>query len=104
MGLGKLTVEEILPAFGALQVFLPSGVGQWASGEGQTACRIYGVDPQAIYGYEDFERIRDNGRIDVVYIVLPNSHARRYTIPYCRLASTCSAKNRWLRRWPSAKR
>ena len=40
----------------------------------------YGVNAQAIYGYEDFERIRDNGRIDVVYIVLPNSMHADYTI------------------------
>jgi predicted dehydrogenase len=41
---------------------------------------VHGVDPQAIYSYEDFDRIRDNGRIDVVYIVLPNSLHAEYTI------------------------
>jgi predicted dehydrogenase len=63
-----------------LQVFLSGGAGQRTSREGQAGRRHYGIDAQAIYGYEDFERIKDNGRIDVVYIVLPNSMHAEYTI------------------------
>jgi predicted dehydrogenase len=64
-----------------LQVFISGGIGQAEHPEkaGQVA-GTYGVDAEAIYGYEDFERIKDNGRIDVVYIVLPNSMHAEYTI------------------------
>lgn len=77
VGLGKLTVEEILPAFGACKSSYPAALVSGHPEKARQLADIYGVDPRAIYGYEDFERIRDNGRIDVVYIVLPNSHARR---------------------------
>ena len=63
-----------------LQVFLSGGAGQRTSREGRQVAGTYGIDAQAIYGYEDFERIKDNGRIDVVYIVLPNSMHAEYTI------------------------
>ena len=80
VGLGKLTVEEILPAFGACKSSYPAALVSGHPEKARQLADIYGVDPRAIYGYEDFERIRDNGRIDVVYIVLPNSMHAEYTI------------------------
>lgn len=56
---------------------------RWSAEHPEKAGQVagtYGVDAEAIYGYEDFERIKDNGRIDVVYIVLPNSMHAEYTI------------------------
>jgi predicted dehydrogenase len=56
---------------------------RWSAEHPEKAGQVagtYGVDAEAIYGYEDFERIKDNGRIDVVYIVLPNSMHAKYTI------------------------
>ena len=63
-----------------LQVFISGGVGQPSIPRRPAGRRHLRRRCEAIYGYEDFERIKDNGRIDVVYIVLPNSMHAEYTI------------------------
>ena len=39
----------------------------------------YGVPKDAIYSYEDMDRMRDNKAIDAVYVALPNSMHAEYT-------------------------
>jgi hypothetical protein len=80
VGLGKLTLEQILPAFGVCKSSYPAALVSGHPEKARQVAGTYGIDAQAIYGYEDFERIKDNGRIDVVYIVLPNSMHAEYTI------------------------
>lgn len=80
VGLGKLAVEEILPAFGLCQ---RSRVVALVSGHREKAESIathYGVKKEAIYSYDDFEKIADNPEIQAVYIVLPNSLHAEFTI------------------------
>ena len=80
VGLGKLAIEEILPAFGLCQraklVALVSGHPEKA---GKLA-EHYGLSPKSIYGYDDFEKIADDPAIQAVYIVLPNSMHAEFTI------------------------
>src|SRR5262249_1846765 len=40
----------------------------------------YGVDPKRIYNYENYDTLKDNPEVDVVYVVLPNSMHAEYTI------------------------
>ncbi len=40
----------------------------------------YAIPDGNIYNYEDFDRIKDNEAIDLVYVVLPNSMHKEYTI------------------------
>jgi predicted dehydrogenase len=40
----------------------------------------YGINPKNIYNYENFDTIKDNPEVDVVYIVLPNGMHAEYTI------------------------
>ena len=80
VGLGKLAVEEILPAFGECTgsrvVALVSGHPDKA---GQLA-EVYGVAPDRIYNYENFDTLAEADDVDAVYIVLPNSMHAEYTI------------------------
>jgi predicted dehydrogenase len=39
-----------------------------------------GISPEHVYTYENFDTIKDNPAVDVVYIVLPNSMHAEYTI------------------------
>ena len=80
VGLGKLTLEQILPAYGVCKSSYPAALVSGHPEKDRQVAGTYGIDAQAIYGYEDFDRIKDNGRIDVVYIVLPNSMHAEYTI------------------------
>ena len=40
----------------------------------------YGVDPNNLYNYQNYDSIKDNPKVDVIYIVLPNSMHAEYTI------------------------
>src|SRR5690242_563516 len=40
----------------------------------------YGIAEANVYSYEDFDSIKDNAAIDIVYIVLPNSMHKEYVI------------------------
>ncbi len=80
VGLGQLTLEEIPPAFGTCKSSYPAALVSGHPEKARQLAEVHGVEAQAIYGYEDFDRIKDNGRIQVVYIVLPNSMHAEYTI------------------------
>ena len=80
VGLGNLSINEILPAFARCE---HSKVVALVSGHPDKAARLaarYGVSPKAIYNYQNYDSIRDNPQIDVVYIVLPNGMHAEYTI------------------------
>ena len=44
----------------------------------------YGVSEKNIYSYANYDSIRDNPDIDVVYVVLPNSMHAEYSIRAAR--------------------
>ena len=79
VGLGRLALEEILPAFGRSMkgrcVALVSG----RPDKLRLVASQYGVSPDACYSYESFDQIRANPQVQVVYIVLPNAMHRLYT-------------------------
>jgi predicted dehydrogenase len=80
VGLGNLTLGELMPAFGSCKYAKPVAL---VSGDAKKAARVaeqYGIDPKNIYNYKNFDRIRENKEIDAVYIVLPNSMHHEFTI------------------------
>ncbi len=80
VGLGRLALEEIIPAFGeakrAKLVALVSG----SPDKARAVAAQTGIGPEAVYDYAGFDRIRDNPAIQVVYIVLPNGLHHTYTL------------------------
>jgi len=84
VGLGNLSINQILPAFAKCEA---SKVTAFVSGSPDKARKLaarYGVAEQNIYPYENYDRIRDNADVDVVYVVLPNSMHAEYTIRAAR--------------------
>lgn len=80
VGLGHLTLEEILPAFGSSKNCKPVAL---VSGDAAKAAQVadqYGIPAKNIYNYQNFDSIKDNPEIDVVYIVLPNSMHEEFTV------------------------
>jgi glucose-fructose oxidoreductase len=80
VGLGKLSLGQILPGLRAARGARLAAV---VSGHPDKARRVaaeYGLPADAIYGYDDYDRIAGDPRIQVVYIVLPNSMHAEYTI------------------------
>ena len=73
VGLGRLSIDQILPAFGHSKY---AKVTALVSGDHEKATKIaaqYGVNASSVYGYADFERLKENSEVKVIYIVLPNS-------------------------------
>jgi predicted dehydrogenase len=80
VGLGSLSIHQILPAFAQCE---KSKVVALVSGHPDKANKLalrYGVNPKNIYNYQNYDSIKDNPEVDVIYIVLPNGMHCEYTV------------------------
>jgi predicted dehydrogenase len=80
VGLGSLSINQILPAFAKCE---KSKVVAFVSGHPDKANKLalrYGVNQKNIYNYQNYDTIKDNPEVDVIYIVLPNGMHAEYTI------------------------
>jgi len=80
VALGSLSINQILPAFAKCE---KSRVVALVSGHPDKANKLalrYGVNPKNIYNYQNYDSIKDNPEVDVIYVVLPNSMHAEYTI------------------------
>src|SRR5215471_15070777 len=80
VGLGSLAIHQILPAFGQCE---KSKVVALVSGHSDKANKLalrYGVNPKNIYNYQNYDSIKDNPDVDIIYIVLPNGMHAEYTV------------------------
>ena len=80
VGLGSLAINQIMPAFAKCE---HSKLVAFVSGHRDKAEKLaarYGVATKNIYNYENYDSIKDNPEIDVVYVVLPNGMHAEYTI------------------------
>lgn len=78
VGLGRLAIEQILPAFASSMKARPVALVSGSPDKLRLVARQYGIAAAACYSYEDFDRIRDNPEIKAVYIVLPNAMHREF--------------------------
>ena len=80
VGLGSLSINQILPAFAKCE---KSKVVALVSGHPDKASKLalrYGVSPKNIYNYQNYDSIKDNPDVDIIYIVLPNGMHAEYTV------------------------
>lgn len=80
VGLGDFGTKQIIPNFGDCQ---RSKLVALVSGDRAKAEKFaaqYGVNTKNIYNYQNFDSIKDNAEIDIVYIILPNGMHREYTV------------------------
>ena len=80
VGLGSLSINQILPAFAKCE---KSRIVAFVSGHPDKANKLalrYGVSPKNIYNYENYDSIKNNSDVDVIYIVLPNGMHAEYTV------------------------
>ncbi len=80
VGLGRLTVGQILPAFGSSKKVRLAGLVSGDPAKGRALAAMYGVPEKSVYGYGDYDALRDNPDVEAVYIVLPNSMHAEYTV------------------------
>lgn len=80
VGLGKFAVGQILPAFEECEHARPVALVSGDRAKAEAIAVKYGISEDAIYDYENFDSIRDNSEIDIVYVILPNALHAEYTI------------------------
>jgi predicted dehydrogenase len=80
VGLGHLAIGQILPAFGVSQRVRLAGLVSGDPAKAKALAALYGIPEKSVYGYENYDSIRDNPEIQAVYVVLPNSLHAEYTI------------------------
>jgi predicted dehydrogenase len=80
VGLGRLSIDQILPAFGSSKYARPVAL---VSGDQSKATKIasqWGIPPTSLYDYQNFDRLSENPEVNAIYIVLPNGLHCEYVL------------------------
>jgi predicted dehydrogenase len=80
VGLGNLAINELMPALTKTQSAKLVGLVSGHPDKANKLAQKYSVDPRHIYNYDNYDKIKDDPDIDVIYIVLPNGMHAEYTI------------------------
>ena len=80
VGLGSLAIYEILPAFAKCEKSKPVAFVSGHPDKANKLAERYSINPKNIYNYQNYDSIKDNPEVDIIYIVLPNSMHAEYTI------------------------
>ena len=73
VGLGKLALEQILPAFAQAEHARLAALVSGTPDKLRAIAAQYGIPADSCYSYDDFSRISDNPAVEAVYIVTPNA-------------------------------
>lgn len=84
VGLGRLAIGQILPAIVQSKHSRVTALVSGDRDKAEKIARQYGIRPDSIYSYTDFDQIADNPEVDAVYVALPNSLHAEYTIRAAR--------------------
>lgn len=66
-GLGKLSLGQLLPAFGACKYAKVTALVSSSPEKARKVARQYDVPETGIYSYQNFDDIKNNPEVDVVY-------------------------------------
>ena len=80
VGLGHLSLNQILPAFGSCKYAKPVALVSGDAAKATNVAQQYGISPANIYNYQNFDAIKNNKDIQAVYIVLPNGMHEEFTV------------------------
>ena len=80
VGLGSLSINQILPAFAHCRHARVTALVSGDAAKAKTLATAYGVPASGLYGYDTYDRLKDNADVDIVYVVLPNSMHPEYTV------------------------
>jgi predicted dehydrogenase len=72
IGLGRLALEQILPAFIDCKHARLAALVSGSPEKARAVAAQCGIDEQAVYGYDDIPRLADNPDVRAVYVVTPN--------------------------------
>ncbi len=76
-GLGRLSLEEIMPAFGEARKARITALVSGSPDKARAVGAQYGVRPESIYSYDDWHRLAGNPDVSAVYVVTAERPAPR---------------------------
>jgi predicted dehydrogenase len=80
VGLGKFGAGQLLRSLPECKYARPTALVSGHPDKAKSLAGQYGIPEKNIYNYENFDSIKDNPDVDVVYVVLPNSMHCEYTV------------------------
>ncbi|MEQ1676918.1 MAG: Gfo/Idh/MocA family oxidoreductase [Chitinophagaceae bacterium] len=80
VGLGGYATGQLAPGLMQTEHCYLAGIVTGTPSKAVTWKEKYNIPEQNIYNYENFDNIKDNTDIDIIYVVLPNSMHAEYTI------------------------
>ena len=80
VGLGSYSESQLAPALQETQHCYLAGIVTGNEAKKQQWKSKYNLPDSACYSYDSFDSIKDNGDIDIVYVVLPNALHAGYVI------------------------
>ena len=80
LGLGKYATEQLAPALKETEYCHLAGIVTGTADKVDKWRYKYDVPEKNIYNYSNFDEIKNNDDIDIVYVVLPNALHREYVI------------------------
>ncbi|HEX7846866.1 MAG TPA: Gfo/Idh/MocA family oxidoreductase [Chitinophagaceae bacterium] len=80
VGLGNYASNQLAPALQQTEHCYLAGIVTGSPSKIPTWKEKYNIPEKNIYNYENYDLIRNNEDIDIIYVVLPNSMHAEYTI------------------------
>ncbi|MGN6639645.1 MAG: Gfo/Idh/MocA family protein [Mucilaginibacter sp.] len=80
VGLGSYATGQLAPALQHTQTCYLAGIVTGHPAKAETWKKQYNIPDKNIYNYQTFDQIRNNPDIDIIYVVLPVSMHKEYTI------------------------
>ncbi len=84
VGLGYYSTKLLAPALQETQTAYLAGIVTGTPAKEGLWMEKYGIPRKNVYNYENFDEIAGNPDIDIIYVVLPNSMHKEYTIRAAR--------------------
>jgi predicted dehydrogenase len=84
VGLGRIAVEEMLPAFASSRHAKPVALVTGDRAKGLKLAHQYNIPPTSVLDYKEFERLSALPDVQAVYVALPNSMHAEYTVRAAR--------------------
>lgn len=80
VGLGKYSEEQLAPALEETQHCFLAGIVTGTPDKAEKWKKKYDIPEKNIYNYQNFDTIKDNPGIDIIYVVLPNAMHAEYVV------------------------
>lgn len=84
VGLGSYATNQIMPRFARSEFSRLTALVSGTPDKARQLAAQYGIENKNIYDYKNFDSIKDNPDVDIVYVILPNAMHHEYTLRAAR--------------------